>query len=250
MDKLGFHFQYVNYWTDLPEHYELWTKYKITLNLESLSWAQADAGEDLTLRRREWQGELPVFTASSLTADCCSSVTRSCPTLWPHGLQHARLPCPLLSPGMCSNSCPLSQWCYPTISSSVIAFSSCLQSFPSSGSFPMSQLLVMGGQGIGVSSSASVFPMHVQDWFPLGLTGLISLLSKGLSSLLQHQNLKASILWHSAFFIVQLSHPYMTNRKTIALTIWLPGIYNLKFKVIEANGTPRAVEMQTLSGRS
>ena len=102
-------------------------------------------------------------------------------SLWPHGLQHARLPCPPLSPGAYSNSCPLSQWCHPTISCSVTPFSSRLQSFPASGSFPMSQFLASSGQSIGVSASTSVLPMNVQDWFPLGWTGLIALLSKGLS---------------------------------------------------------------------
>ena len=92
--------------------------------------------------------------------------------LQPHELQHARPPCPSPSPRVCSNPCPLSQWCYPTISSSVVPFS-CLQSFPASGSFPMSQLFVSGGQSIGVSASASVLPMNIQGWFPLGLTSLI-----------------------------------------------------------------------------
>ena len=98
---------------------------------------------------------------------------------------------------------------------SVPLFSSCLQSFPASGSFPMSQFFTLGGQRIGVSALASVLPMNIQDWFPPGLTNLISLQSK---SLLQHHSSKASILWCSAFFIVQLSHPYMTTGKTIALT--------------------------------
>ena len=98
-------------------------------------------------------------------------------TLRPHGLQLARLPCPSSTPGVYSNSCPLSQWCHPTILSSVIPFS-CLQSRPASGSFPMSQFFASGGQSIGVSASASVLPMNNQYWFPLGLTGLISLLSK------------------------------------------------------------------------
>ena len=102
-------------------------------------------------------------------------------SLWPHGLQHARLPCPSPFPGVCSNSCPLNQWCHPTISSSVIPFSSCLQSFPASGSFPMSQLFAPGGQRIGVSASASVLPMNISDWFSLGWTDCITLLSKGLS---------------------------------------------------------------------
>ena len=101
--------------------------------------------------------------------------------LWPHGLQHARLPCPSPSPRACSNSCPLNQWCHPAISYSVVPFSSCLQSFPASGSFLMSWLFTSGGQGIGVSASASVLPRNIQGWFPLGLTGWISLQSKGLS---------------------------------------------------------------------
>jgi len=104
--------------------------------------------------------------------------------------------------------------------SSVVPFSSCLQSFPASGFFQMTQLFASGGQNIGVSALASVLPMNIQDWFPLGWTGWISLLSKGLSSLLQHHSSKASILWCSAFFVVQLSHPYMTTGKTIALTRW------------------------------
>ena len=107
----------------------------------------------------------------------CSVMSNS---LLPHGLQHTSPPCPSPSPRACSNSCPSSRWCHPTISSSVIPFSFCLQSFPVSGSFPMSQFFTLGGQGIGVSASASVFPMNSQDWFPLGLTGWISLQSKGL----------------------------------------------------------------------
>ena len=108
----------------------------------------------------------------------CSVVSNS---LQPHGLQHARLPCPSPTPGACWNSCPLSQWCHPTISSSVVPFSSCLQFFPVSGSFPMSQFFTSGGQSIRASASASVLPMNIQDWFPLGWTGLISLQSMGLS---------------------------------------------------------------------
>ena len=108
----------------------------------------------------------------------CSVVSDS---LWPHGLQHARLPCPSPTPGACSNSCLLSRWCHPTISSSVIPVSSCLQSFAASGSSPMSQFFVSAGQSIRVSASVSVLPMNIQNWFPLGLTDLISLQSKGLS---------------------------------------------------------------------
>ena len=102
-------------------------------------------------------------------------------SLWHHGLQHARLPCPLLTPRAYSNSCPSSPGCHPAISSSVVPFSSCLQSFPASGSFQMSQFLTSGGQSIEVSASASVLPMHIQCWFPLGWTGWIYLQCKGPS---------------------------------------------------------------------
>ena len=108
----------------------------------------------------------------------CSVVSDS---LRPHELQHARLPCPWPTPRAYSNSCPSSQWCHPTVSSSVVPFSSHLHSFPASGSFPVSQFITSGGQSIGISASASVLPVNSQDWFPFGLTGLISLLSKGLS---------------------------------------------------------------------
>ena len=102
-------------------------------------------------------------------------------SLWPHGPQNARLPCPSPTPGIYPNSCPLSQRCHPTISSSVVPFLSCPQSFLASGSFQMSQLFASGGQSIGVSASTLVLPMNIQDWFSLGWTGWISLLSKGLS---------------------------------------------------------------------
>ena len=119
--------------------------------------------------------------------------------LQPHELQHSRLPCPSPTPGACSNSCPLSQWCHPINSTSVIPFS-CLQSFPASGSFPMSQFFASGSQSIGVSASASVLPMNIQDSFPLGLTGWISLQSKGLSRVFSNTSSKASVLRCSAFF--------------------------------------------------
>ena len=130
-------------------------------------------------------------------------------SLRPHESQHARPPCPSPTPGVHSNSRPSSQWCHLAISSSVIPFSSCPQCLPASGSFPMNQLFASGGQSIGVSALASVLPMNTQDWAPLEWTGWISL---------QHHSSKASILRHSAFFTVQLSHPYMTTGKTIALT--------------------------------
>ena len=147
-----------------------------------------------------------------------SSVAQLCPTLRPHESQHTRPPCSSPTPGVYSNSCPSSRWCHPAISSSVPHFSSCPQSLPASGSFPMSQLFTWGGQKIGVSASASVLPMNTQDWSPLGWTGCISLQSRGLSSLLQHHSSKASIFRCSVFFTVQISHLYMTTGKTIALT--------------------------------
>ena len=107
-------------------------------------------------------------------------------SLWPHGLKHARLPCPSPTPRVHSNSWPSSQWCHPTISSSVVFFSSFLQSLLASGSFPKSQFFASGGQSIGASASASVLPMNTQDWSPLGLTGWISLKSKGLSRVLSN----------------------------------------------------------------
>ena len=127
-----------------------------------------------------------------------SSVTQSYWTVWPCGL-HTRLPRPSPTPRAYSNSSPSSWWCLPTISSSVVPFSSCLLSYPASGSFPVSQFFRSGGQSIG--ASASVLPMNIQNWFPLGLTSLISLQSKGLSNLLQHYSLKASVLRHSAFLL-------------------------------------------------
>ena len=126
-------------------------------------------------------------------------------SLQPHGLQHARLPYSSPSSGACSNSSPLSRWCHPTILSSVFPFSSCLQSFPASGSFPVSWLFTSGGQSTGASASASVLPMPIQGWFPLGLTDLISLLSKGLSRVFssttvwKHQFLRAQpSLWSNS----------------------------------------------------
>ena len=108
-------------------------------------------------------------------------IVQSCLILWSHGLHHAKLPCPSLSPRVCSNSCTLSWWCYLIISSSVAPFSSCPQLFSASGSFPVSRLLASGSQSTGALASASVLPMNIQGWFLLGLTGLISLQSKGLS---------------------------------------------------------------------
>ena len=146
-----------------------------------------------------------------------SSVTQLCLTLWPHGLQHARLPCPSPTPRACSNSCPLSWWCHPTISSSVDPFSSCIPSFPVSGSFPMSQFLASVVKDWSFSFSIS----HSNEY-----SGLISWIDwlvllavqRTLKSLLLNNSLKATVLQHSAFSMVQLSHPKITTGKTIALT--------------------------------
>ena len=158
-----------------------------------------------------------VFQWDFLTESSFSRCVTS-DSLWSHGLQHARLPCPSLSPGVCSDSCPLSRWCHPTISSSVTAFS-CPQSFPASGSFPMSWLFTSGGQSIG--ASASVLPMDTQDWSTLGWTGWFSLQSKGLSSIFssttvqKHQFFSAQpSLWSNSHICIWLLG------KAIALTIW------------------------------
>ena len=148
-----------------------------------------------------------------------SSVAQSCLTLQPHRLQHTRLPCPSLSPGACSNACPSSRWCHPAISFSVISFSLCLQSFPASGSFPMSQFFASGGQSIGASASA--LPMNIQAWFPLGLTGLISLLSKGLSRVFSNTTVQKHQFFGAQLSLWSNSHIHMWPlEKTTALTIW------------------------------
>ena len=118
-------------------------------------------------------------------------------SLWPHGLQHARLPCPSPTPGVYSNSYPLSRWFHPTISSSVIPFSSCLQSFPTSGSFQMSQLFASGGQSTGISASTSVLPTNTQDWSPLGWTGWISSQSKGISKVFSNTTVEKHQLFRA-----------------------------------------------------
>ena len=140
-------------------------------------------------------------------------------SLWPHELKHTRPPGPSPTAGVYSNSCPLGQWCHPTISSSVVPFSSCLQSFATSGSFQMSQHFASGGQNIGVSTSTSILPMNTQDWSPLGWTGWLSLQSKGLSRVFsnttvqKHQFFILSFLYGPTFTFI---HDYW---KTIALTI-------------------------------
>ena len=130
-------------------------------------------------------------------------------SLLPHELKHTRPPCPSPTPGVYSNSCPSSQWCHPTISSSVVPFSSCPQSLLASGSFPMSQLFASGGQSIGISASASVLPMNTQEWSPLGWTGWISLLPKGLSRVFS-----STTVQKHQFFGTQLSSQFNSDTHT------------------------------------
>ena len=161
----------------------------------------------------------PLWLSGSLRPSLCNCAMYSCylflisstlfssvqslvvsDSLQPHGLQHDRLTCPSPTPGVFSSSCPLSQWCHPTISSSVVPFSSCLQSFPSSECFQMSQFFASGGQSIRVSASTSVLPMNIDNWFPLGWTGWISLQSKGLSRVFSNTTVQKH-----QFFSAQLS---------------------------------------------
>ena len=140
---------------------------------------------------------------SHFSSRSCYSVQFSCSVLsnflQPRGLQHTRLP--ITTPRACSNSCPSSQWCHPTTSSSLVLFSFCLQSFPASGSFPMSQLFISGGQSIGVSASASVLPMNIQGWFLLGFTGWISLQTKGLSRVFSNTIVQKHQFFCAQFFL-------------------------------------------------
>ena len=164
-------------------------------------------------------------------------------SLWPHEPQHPRPPCPSPTLRVHPNPCPSSRWCHPAISSSAVPFSSCPQCLPASGPFPMSQLFASGGQSTGVSASASVLPMITQDWSPLGWrisiadpVGSPCSPRDSQKSLLQHHSSKASIFQHSAFFPVQLSHPYMTTGRTIALTRWtfVGKVMSLLFKSFQS----------------
>ena len=157
------------------------------------------------------QTRLSDWTTIALSVQFSHSVVSD--SLRPRGLQHDRPPCPSPTPRAYSDSCPLCWWCHPTISLSIIPFSSCLQSFPASGSFLMSRFFASGGQSIEVSASA--LPINIHDWFPLGWAGWISLQSKGLSRVFSNTTVQKH-----QFFGTQLSHPYMTTGKIIALTIW------------------------------
>ena len=140
-------------------------------------------------------------------------------SLQPHESQHARPPCPSPTPGVHSNSCWLSQWCHPTISSSVVPFSSCLQSFPASGSFQMSQFFTSGGKRIGVSASASVLPMNVQDWLPLRCTGWISLQSKGLSRVFFNTTVQRHQFFSTQLSLWSNSHICISHLTSLPLAI-------------------------------
>ena len=166
---------YVNVWQNPLQHYKVISLQRIKIHGKKKC---LDPQHTISKRNIKWAADMPPPHFSSVQFSC-SVVSDS---LWTHGLQHTRLPCPSPNSRAYSSSCPLSQWCYPTVSSSVIPFSSHLQSFPTSGPFPMSQFFASGGQSTGVSASTSVLPMNIQDWFPLGWTGWISLLPKGLST--------------------------------------------------------------------
>ena len=164
----------------------------------------------------EGQKRVRVFLYQLLLGLSRSVVSSS---LRPHELQDARLPCPSLTPGAYSNSCPSSWWCHPTISSSVVPFSSCLQSFPASGSFQMSHLFASGGQSIGVSASASVLPMNIPDWFPLGWTGWFSLQSKGLSRVFSNTTVQKHQFFGAQLSLQSNSHIYTWLLEK--LNLWL-----------------------------
>ena len=186
----------INFWFtdyakdfDSVDHNKLWKILKEMGIPDHLTWLLRNlyAGQEATIRTVH--GTIVQFS--------CSVMFNS---LRPHVLQHARPPCPSPTARVHPNSCPLSRWCHPTISFSLIPFSSCPQSFPASGSFQMSQLFPLSGQSIGVSASASVLPMNIQDWSPLGWTGWISLQSKGLSRIFSN-----TIVQNHQFFCTQLS---------------------------------------------
>ena len=153
-----------------------------------------------------------------------SSVAQSCAnSLQPHGLQHARLPCPSPTPRACWNSCPSSWWCHPTISFSVVPFSFCLQSFPASGSFPVSQFFTSGGQSIRVSASASILPVNIPDWFPLGWTGWISLQSKGFSRVFSNTTVQKHQFFGAQLSFSKKANVFQLRRKWCSKTFLIIG---------------------------
>ena len=177
-------------------------------NSSILAWKiLMDRGAWWAIQSMGWQSvrhNLETEHRPSSVQFSCSVVSDS---LWPHEPQHARPPCPSPTPSVHPDPCPLSRWCHPTISSSVVPFSSCLQSFPAWGSFPLSQFFTSGGQSIGVSASTSVPPMNTQDWSPLGWTGWISLQSKGLSTVFSYTTAQK----HSSSVFSFLYSPTLTS---------------------------------------
>ena len=190
------------------------------------SWAQTPAihQRNATLCQSPAE-ESPQSVSHFIPSDMSDS-------LWCHGCSMWGFPVHHQLPEPTQTHVHWSWWCHPTIHSSVVPFFSCLQSFPASGFFPVSQFFTSGNQSIGASALASVLPINIQDWFPLGLTGWIYWQSKGLSRVLQHHSSKASIFQHSAYFLVQLSHPYIITGKTISLTRWtfVSKVMSLLFK--------------------
>ena len=159
-------------------------------------------------------------------------------SLWPHGLRHIRLPCPSPTPKACSNSCPLSQWCHPTISFSIIPISSCPQSFPTSGSFLMSQLFAWGSQSIGASASASVLSIIIQDWFPLGLAGLIFLQSKGLSRVFSSTTVQKHQFFNTQLSLWSNSHIHswlLEKPKLLTIQAFVGKVMSLLFNMLSAS---------------
>ena len=192
--------------------------------LTVIVYCLGSASESFSIVEKWVKQALMIFATGWCVPGVHCSLLFSCSVmsdyLQPHRLQHTRLPCPSPPPGACSNSCPSNWWCHPTISSSVIPFSSCPQSFPASGSFQMGWLFTSGGQSTGALASASVLPMDIQDWFPLRLTDLTSLQSKGLSRVFSNTTLQKHWFFGAQLSLWSNSHPYMTTGKTIALTRW------------------------------
>ena len=173
----------------------------------------------------KWVKSLGVILYGKCSVQLSCSVLSD--SLWPHGLQHARPPCPSPTPRIYSNSCPLSLWCHPTISSSVVPFSSHLQSFSVSGSFPMSQFFASGGQSIGAPASASVLPMNIRDWFPLGWTGWISLQSKGLSRVFSNTTVQKQGLEQHKFTFSQCWRLEVQDEGASMVGFWWELSYSL-----------------------
>ena len=191
----------------------VWEDARVWLTEPFLSYAPHLSGASILSSHLETPF-LRAYFRECLQSDGCSVQSFSCVSLWPHRLQQASLPCPSPTPWAYSNSCPSSWWCLPAISSSVIPFSSHLQPFPTSGSFLMRQFFVSGGQSIGASAPASILPMNIQDWFPLGWTGLISLQSKEISESSpapQFKSINSSVLSFLYSPALTTMHDYWKN---------------------------------------